>query len=197
PLNDQPSPDSPSPTAFDFATHHTPGQMQFNGTYTGSFMLLQAGIVPGDVPPGGSARPCTSFNGGRVEVPFPVELNAAPFALECWVQRAWPDSDANTHAVVVTTNLDPAANSGYALFCDDTNMWTASIGLGPGANPTFKLTTPDPASQPATMGMTFYLALTFDGNMLSLFVNPTGSPFNMTPYATLTLDPADKFAASG
>src|SRR5262249_59167809 len=58
-------------------------------------------------------------------------------------------------------------------------------------------TTADAASQPATLGTTFYLALTFDGKVLSLFANAIGAPFNMTPYAKLTLDVADKFAPSG
>jgi hypothetical protein len=113
---------------------------------------------------------------------------------------AWDDSDTNVHAVVVTTNLDPTVNSGYALFCDEKNFWNASIGLGSAG--AFKETTPAATSQPVTPGsnQVFYLALTFDGkNALNLFVSQAGAgqTFNMTPYASLTLSPTDKFAPSG
>jgi hypothetical protein len=201
PLDDQMPTDNSPPVAQDTAVH-PPGQNPFNGTYTGDVHLQQPGIVPGDND-AHDPTPCALFDvGGRVEVPFHAELNAAPFTLECWVQPAWVASDKNIHAVVVTTNLDPTANSGYALFCDDTNVWNASIGLGPGANPGFKTTTPAATSQPVMPGsnQVFYLALTFDGkNVLNLFVSQAGpaQTFNMTPYAQLTLASGDNFAPSG
>jgi hypothetical protein len=200
PLNDPPSMDTSAPVANDLA-FHPPGVKPFNGTYTGDFMLQQAGIVLNDVQ-NNLQVPCASFSGGRVEVPFHVELNAAPFTLECWVQPSWPAADTNIHAVVVTTNLDPTQNTGYALFCDNTNMWSATIGVGPGPGPGFVPTTPAPGSQPVTpgAGTIFYLALTFDGtDLLSLFVSSAGAPFNLTPYAQASLaaqPPGTKFMPS-
>jgi hypothetical protein len=196
PLDDQPPPDNSIPVAHDIASHPV-GQNPFDGKYKGSFMLRQQpGIVPLDTQ-NNARTPCASFPSGRVEVDFHAELNAAPFTLECWVQPSWLAGDTNIHSVVVTSDLDMMANTGYALYCDSTNKWGASFGDGPAPGPGFVLTTPaagSPAVMPGT-GTVFYLALTFDGiSAVNLFVTPVGSPFNMAPYATATLP--QKFVSS-
>jgi Concanavalin A-like lectin/glucanases superfamily len=196
PLNDPPGAGDTIPTANDVATHPPP---PLNGKYMDSVMLQQQpGIVPGDLQSDESRTPCAAFTAGRVEVPFHEELNGAPFTVECWVQPAWDASDTNVHAVVVTTDLN--AFTGYALFCGDSNVWAGTIGLGQTAG--FLQTTPAASSQPIMLGtgQTYYLALTFDGMDLNLFVSPVGQNFNMTPYAQASLKnqpPGTKFMESG
>src|SRR5262249_40412065 len=127
------------------------------------------------------------------------DLNPTPpFTLDCWVQPTWIADDKNVHAVVVTTNLDPMANTGYALFCDDQNFWTAVVGIGPGPTGGFVATTPAPGSKAVVPGtkQIFYLAMTFDGMDLSLFVSVAGAPFNPAPFATAKVVAPSKFVPS-
>jgi hypothetical protein len=85
PLDDAMPTDNSPALAHDIASH-PPGVNPFNGTYIGTFQLQALGIVPGDNV-NHDVTPCAIFDIGRVEVPFHVELNAAPFTLECWVQQ--------------------------------------------------------------------------------------------------------------
>lgn len=196
PLNDPPAGADMIPTAADVAQHPPP---PLNGKYMDSVMLQQQpGIVPGDLQADESRTPCAAFTAGRVEVPFHEELNGAPFTIECWVQPAWDASDTNIHSIFVSSDLNAA--TGYSLFCDNTNVWGGVIGLGQPAG--FVETMPDPSSQPIMLGtgQTYYLALTFDGIDLLLFVSPLGQDFNMNPYAQVSLKnqpPGTKFQESG
>jgi hypothetical protein len=187
PLNDK-----TKALAADIAPKASPA-MPFNGVYNDAVAIGLTGIVPGDVPLNSPTRnACASFSGGSVSVMFHAELNPdPPFTLDCWVQPTW--TDTNTHAVVISTNLDPMMNSGYGLFCDEKNMWNAVIGLGQGNG--FLTTTPTAGTPAASLGKPCYLALTFDGSVLSVFMTVVGDPFNPAPVAQATVS-VGKFAKS-
>jgi len=175
PLNDQAElPDNPDGTpAVDIIK--TPAQ--FNGTYTGTagtIKVQQPGIVPGDVPGGSStASQCAFFNGGLVQVAFQQSLNPAKFTVEAWVLPNWNKNDPPAlRAVLVSAT---SAGAGYALFAQSDNVWEAQIGTGNGNFFSLK------ATQPIELGVANYLALTFDGTTLTLFVGPVGGSLATTP----------------
>lgn len=139
---------------------------QFNGTYPGtpmgpnSFMLQQQGIVFGDVNNG--LTPCAFFNGSFVTVDFHPELNPAAFTLEAWVKPNWTAADPQVvRAVVVSLN---PAGAGYSLFATTDNFWEAQIGTGSGNFVSVKFDTG------IALNAVNYLAMTFDGMLLTLFV---------------------------
>jgi Concanavalin A-like lectin/glucanases superfamily len=175
PLDDAPptDPTDPSaPVARDNAA--PPGQTGHDGTYKGTFTLRLDGIVTGDHPAVGSAgNPCASFDVGLVDVPFSQALNpATSFTLECWVQPNWTSSDS-PRAVVVSANADqnpnPTANAGYALIATPTN-WSAQVGIG-----TTFVSVTNAQSIVSDGKTTYYLAMTFENNALSLFVGVAGA----------------------
>lgn len=179
PLDDQPSPDVSQPEATDIAPKQAP-LTPFTGFYTGpagSFTLGNTGIVTGDVDNG--LTPCASFNGGFVNVDFHKELNPAQFTLECWVKPNWTAADAQVpRAVLVSFN---SAGAGYSLFANPNNFWQVQIGTGGGNFASATATdgialSADPSLNPVT-----YLAATYDGTTLSLFVGVAEASPNVTP----------------
>jgi len=192
PLNDQPLGNTTIvPDAADIAPKPK-GVAPFNGNYEGtlntSFELNQNSIVPGD----NSSDPvCVSFNGtnGFVSVPFHQGLNAGTFTLEAWVQPNWtPANPQVIRAVLASANV--AAGAGYALFANpDTStsnyFWQIQIGTGGGAF--FSVQATQPIALPVgSQNPVNYLAVTFDGMTLTLFVGtaagglvPFASPSNM------------------
>jgi Concanavalin A-like lectin/glucanases superfamily len=155
-------------TAADAGVYH------FDGKYDGTYAPGQPGIVKGSQISGGGfgfLSPCVLFAGGKVSVPFALPLNApGPFTIEAWVKPNWTATDPQVQrAVVVSAFLDesanPTASAGYALVASG-NFWSAQIGIGTqfmGAT----------SSQPIILdGSTYYLAMTFDGTTLNLYVNP-------------------------
>jgi hypothetical protein len=182
PLDDQQSPDVSQPEAADIAPKPAPLN-PFTGLYTGpdgSFALNQMGIVPGDAQNG--LTPCAFFNGGFVTVGFQQALNPATFTLECWVSPA-PTIAGVQSVVVASANTDlsatPTANAGYALAATPDGAWAAEIGLGQ----TFFTVS---STSPILPGISTYLAMTFDGTTLTLFVGTVGGTlvsFSGTPGA--------------
>ena len=161
----------------------------FNGTYTtaapvlacdtvhksapasGQFTLGQPGLVLGDCINNDPTmvNPCAHFDGGYVEVTWQAALNPpAPFTIEAWMKPEWTSQDVMACAAIriVVGNNDNI--SGYALFATDDNYWAAGIGSG-----TAFVTARAPAgsNQTIMMGTTDYLAATFDGSTLILYVN--------------------------
>jgi hypothetical protein len=171
PLDDQPSPDVSQPEAVDIAPKQPPLN-PFTGLYTGpagSFTLNQTGIVPGDVNNG--LTPCAFFNGGFVSVGFEQALNPATFTLEAWVNPA-TGTPGVQRVVVACANVDqsatPVANAGYVLVMTQDGVWSAQIGTGQAF---FAVSSTDPI----VPDVPTYLAMTFDGTTLKLFVGIVGS----------------------
>jgi hypothetical protein len=146
---------------------------QFNGTYPdtpmgpNSFMIQQQGIVFGDVNNG--LIPCALFNGSFVTVDFHQELNPATFTIEAWVKPSWTTADAPAQRVVLASS-NFTAGAGYALFASTDNVWTAQIGIGSGNFLTLTFDTAIPLTADKTTNPINYLAITFDGMVLTLFV---------------------------
>jgi hypothetical protein len=147
------------------------GPNNFTGTYNPPVALAQPGIVPKDVI-NGAQQNCAAFGGGFVSVPFQKLLNPGVFTLECWVQPEWAANDPAVKAVVISA--DVPQGSGFGIYAS-AGQWTAIVLLGPTSTP---LT--------ATLPVTFnnigsYLAMTFDGFQLTLFVGPEDQPLIQSP----------------
>lgn len=177
PLNDKAEiPDNPDgATALDISKN------KLNGTYNGaalSVKVMQGGIVLGDVPVGTSTpNTCAFFNGGRVTVPFNQALNPAKFTVEAWVKPNWSATDMAVRGVVISLNTQ--LNAGYSLFVAN-NSWTAAVGTGAG-QPSVSL----PVTFNNNAPVTSYLAMTFDGTQLTLFVGIAGGTLTNTPSLTI------------
>jgi hypothetical protein len=187
PLDDLP----PSTTAVDI------GPNGFSGMYTavaggfppdpvnmsaaapGTFTLNnQPGIVLNDVQ-NNILTPCASFNGGFVQVKSEPQFNQPSFTVEAWVKPAWTANDvatapANRAAVVLA---DPT--SGWALIATSDNFWEATVAVMTSMGPSFF---PVKATQPITLDgiTTYFLAMTYDGTTLTLYVGIPGSALTAT-----------------
>ncbi len=138
---------------------------------SGQFTLGQPGIVAGDCINNDPTKvnPCALFEGGYVKVGWQAALNPPPpFTLEAWVRPDWTSQDVMACAafrIVVSSNT---ATTGFALLATNDNYWSAGVGDGTA----FVSARPQPGSnQTIMMGTTDYLAMTFDGSTLILYVN--------------------------
>lgn len=170
--------DAAGTTAADAGIYH------YDGQYQGNCALGQPGIVKGSQIAGGDFEfpdPCVLFFGGKVSVPFQPLLNfPGPFTIEAWVKPSSTVTEPQTRVVVASANLEESA--GFALFATPDNFWEAQVGIGMGmAN---FLSAKAGNDQPIALGTTSYLAMTFDGTTLNLYVNPV-LPFVATATATI------------
>jgi hypothetical protein len=140
----------------------------------GTLILGQPGIVAGDtVPPHdeSSARTtCIEVNGGYVSVPFDPALNptkAEGFTIEAWVRPEWSASDTAALRVIMASVDVAGGFHGYALLSSAANVWQGIVFTGGGL--TFA-TGPE-----VILDATSHLVLTYDGDLLRLFVNGTQS----------------------
>jgi Concanavalin A-like lectin/glucanases superfamily len=181
PLND-----TSGTVAVDLGVNH------FNGTYTmgpvvptynaaqqsdaspGTFTLGQPNIVAGDTINGNPAtpNPCVYFNGGYVSVPWQAALGPpvpATFTLEAWVIPNWTLADAQSDPSfrVVVASDAPATFQGFSLFASPDNLWSTSVGTG-----TQNVTATTGNNQTIVQGSLYFLVVTYDGNTLTLWVNP-------------------------
>jgi hypothetical protein len=150
------------------------GPSNFTGTYNPPVALAQPGIVPKDVI-NGAQQNCASFGGGFVSVPLQKLLNPGVFTLECWVRPGWAANDTTQAVRSVVISADGTANSGFGIFASlsagNQWQWTAIVLLG--SAPSKSLT----VSLPITFNnIGSYLAMTFDGFQLTLFVGPEDQP---------------------
>jgi hypothetical protein len=150
----------------------------------GTFQLGQPGIVPGDtVQPGNDPNvrtTCLQVNGGYVSVPFNAALNptkAAGFTLEAWVRVDWTAADTASYRCVIASRDNAAGNKGFALFASPDNFWEIWVGNG-GTGPAgwTKAT-----GEAVSFGTTSYLAVTYDGTTLTLYVDGQVSASGVTP----------------
>jgi hypothetical protein len=112
------------------------------------------------------SRHSVYVNGGYAEVPFTPELNAPRFTVAGWVRTDWtPESaPAAYRCVVFSAENDGSDNRGYALYASPENHWIAVLGDG---------TTFNTIDTGGTIALrsTDYLAVTYDGVTLKLYVN--------------------------
>jgi Concanavalin A-like lectin/glucanases superfamily len=160
-------------TAGDKAADSTDGN---NGTYqnVSQVTLGVDGLANTDTDntaasfDGGSGDP--TINGGYVSVPFNANVNPAKFTVEALVNpSAVGTGDANDyHAVVSARDIDAGKTSGYILYLHGSDF-EAWVGTG---TATWAPAVVVKAGVKPNTGP-FYLAMTYDGSTLSLFVNPT------------------------
>jgi hypothetical protein len=126
--------------------------------------------------------PCANFNGGFVSVPWQAALGApAPgqFTLEAWVIANWTDAQTNPSNRVVVASASLSAFSGFALFANSDNLWTAQVGTGSDF-----ATAVTGSNQTVVTDSLYFLVVTYDGTKLALWVNPadtTQPPDGMAP----------------
>jgi hypothetical protein len=152
------------------------------GAGFGSIAFNQPGLVKGDtVQPGNDPTvitPCVVVNGCYVEAPFVPKLLAdTAFTVEAWVRVGWSDGDPDAWRFVVEGRDFPG--KGFALFAktEDNSphvyRWAGIVGSGAAAG-FVTVTSNELTIALSSGGMPadpVYLALTFDGQMLTLFVN--------------------------
>lgn len=131
-----------------------------DGTYTGTVTLGQPGLVVGDT------DTAAQFDGStaHVAVPFNGTLNPAKFTVEALVDVA--GGEGQFRAVVSSRDIDKnGQHFGYILYASDQNKWEAWVGDG--TTGAWQIVTgPD-----VTPGKR-YLAVTYDGTTLKLYVDP-------------------------
>jgi hypothetical protein len=149
----------------------------------GAIQLAQPGIVTGDViPPLSSPLPpaCMVVNGCYVEVPFNDKfIPETAFTVEAWVRVDWTVNDPHAFRFVLDMREFTPVTTGFAILAKaDDNApgyrWTAAVGDGSTAFVPIEstgqtITLKDIA--PSATGTTVYLALTFEKQTLTLFVD--------------------------
>jgi len=138
----------------------------------GTFTLGETGIVAGDtVGDAASRNTCMKTNGGYVSVPFDAAINPTAFTIEAWVSVEWTGTDEAAFRTVIDARAVDGGSRGFALYATPDNHWEVWLGNG-GAGMAGRAiaTTPDPFPM-SLAGVTFYLAASYDGKTLTLFVD--------------------------
>jgi hypothetical protein len=167
----------------------------------GTIAFNQPGIVPGDaVIPAIPAviQPCVVVDGCYVEAPFnPKFVPLSSFTVEAWVRVGWTAGDPHAWRFVLDMrDLNPGR--GFALLAkaeDDPSTgyrWAGTIGNG-GAGTAGLTTVPGNDKIKLAGGAAppdpVYLALTFDGQTMTLFVNGELQGSMATAYMPNTVQP--------
>jgi hypothetical protein len=177
----------------DFTVQSSPPEPDvLSAAALGTIAFNQPGLVKGDaVAPALPAviQPCVVVNGCYVEVPFvPKLLVDTAFTIEAWVRVGWSKSDPsdpndpNPDAWrFVVEGRDFPGGKGFALFAktEDNSpgvyRWAGMVGNGGADAAGFTTVTSSELTIALSSGGMptdpVYLALTFDGQMLTLFVN--------------------------
>jgi hypothetical protein len=140
------------------------GSGAHNGTYTGGFTLNQSGLLIGD------SDASALFNGTTGYVSIPT--TSLPTGAGTWSVEAWVNFSSLANAPQVFFMGTNATNQAIELYYSSTNSrWQADLN---GA------TTVNGAA--ATTNTTYYLAATYDGTQLRLYVNGSlaGGPTTVT-----------------
>jgi hypothetical protein len=132
-----------------------------DGAYVGGVTLGQPGLVVGDTDTAAQFDGSTGF----VSVPRNDDsLNPAKFTVEALVDVA--GGDGQLRAVVSSRDVGADLQTfGYVLFASDQNKWAAFVGDG---------ATPEGGvvSGPDVTPGKHYLAMTYNGTTLKLYVDP-------------------------
>jgi hypothetical protein len=171
---------TPAQFPYPAASFDTPAGTFNSAAAPGTLQFGQTGIVAGDTVGGDSnvRTTCIQVNGGYVNVPFNEAFNPAnKFTIEAWVRVEWTAGDpAALRIVIDARGVNP--NTGFALYATQDNRWEASVGDGSDGVENLILAVGEPIAFEATS----YLAVTFDGTDLILFVD--GQQSSQTVQAT-------------
>jgi hypothetical protein len=192
----------------DYVVPSGPGITVESAAAPGSIAFAQPGIVAGDsIQPANDPTkitPCLVVNGCYVNVPFDPKVNpATSFTLEAWVRVDWDQSASHAWRVVLDArDFNPCTGFAIIAEADDGQPgvyhWMAVIGNGGTGAAGFTLATSD--DPPITLndpslpaGITYYLAVTYDGpsQTLILFVDgeQRGPKINPAVYVPNTTQP--------
>lgn len=139
------------------------------GKYNGGVTLGVTGLLHGD------SDPAAQLDGtsGYVSVPFAAALNPSPkFTLEMLVKIV--GGDKTLRFVVSSAHIDAVtkARFGYGVLIDAGDHWVAFAGDGTSTTQTATLT----GTTATAAGSPYYVALTYDGATMTLYVNPVTDP---------------------
>ena len=155
-----PGPDGSYPGTY--GTRADPvGKPGLSAKSPGTLNLGQGSLISND-----ASRGSIEVDGGYAEVvPFHAELNTDQFTLEAWVRTDWTEADEKAYRIVYFSR-ETAVDHGLQLHANPDNRWEVFVGDN---TPNGTLLT---ASMPIiSLGTTDYLAVTYDGTMLKLYVN--------------------------
>jgi hypothetical protein len=178
----------------------------------GTIAFNQPGIVTGDaVVPALPAviQPCVVVNGCYVQALFdPKFVPQGSFTVEAWVRVGWSKSDPSNpndpnpdawRFVLDMRDLDPGRGFGLFAKTEDNQpgvyRWAGMVGNGGASSASDAGFTTLPSSDTITLvsGGTppepVYLAMTFDGTTLTLFVNGESKGSMGTSYMPNTAQP--------
>jgi hypothetical protein len=187
---------------IDFSVQNPPEPDVLSAAAPGTIAFKQPGLVKGDavVPAIPSViQPCVVVNGCYVEAPFnPKFVPQGSFTVEAWVRVDWTAGDPNAWRFVLDMrDLNPG--KGFGLFAkpeDDqpgVYRWAGIVGNGDSGSAGFTILPSNELTITLSSGGTppepVYLALTFDGQMLTLFVNGQPQGNISTNYVPNTAQP--------
>jgi Concanavalin A-like lectin/glucanases superfamily len=130
-----------------------------NGTYDGAITYHVTGLVSPDDDDTDNFAARLDGQTAFVSVPFDANVNPPMFTVEALVQPA--AIDTNTHVIV-------SSDTGYRLLLNGSDF-EASVGSGGVFQP------PVVVNAGAQPNQAYYLAMTYDGTNLQLYVNPAAS----------------------
>jgi hypothetical protein len=180
-----------------YSVGNAPGPDVQSSAAPGSIAFAQTGIVQGDtVQPGNQfdvRTTCIVVNGCYVNVPFNAAFNPpTSFTVEAWVRVDWTATDPHAWRFVIDSR-DTGPSRGFGIYAraDDNQPgvyhWGAILGNGSPAftfaasdDPPIALNDPSLPS-----GVTYYLALTYDGpsQTLVFYVDGEQRGAKITPVA--------------
>jgi hypothetical protein len=193
-----------------FSINNPPNPNIESADAPGTIAFAQPGIVPGDtVQPANDPNirtPCLVVNGCCVNVPFNPKFNpTTSFTVEAWVRVEWDNSPPHAwRAVLDSRDFNPCTGFGIIAKAEDNQpgvyRWMAVIGNGGTGAAGFTLTTSTSDDAPITLkdtsmpnGVTYYLAVTYDGpsQTLILYVDgqQRGEKINPATYVPNTTKP--------
>jgi len=158
-----PAPDGSHPGTY--KTWTAPADPTFEADAANGVLTLgQPGLIPND-----QSRQSIAVDGGYVEVPFADVLNTTEFTVEVIVRTNWDDTAIAAYRLVLASREEVGVDvniRGLTLFANPTNNWEARIGLD---TPTAAAAVA--GAPPISLGTTDFLAVTYDGTTLALYVN--------------------------
>lgn len=111
------------------------------------------------------AKRSIRVNGGYSEIPFSTDLNTPHFTIQAFALTEWTAADPAAYRCVIFSEESAAGvRRGYSLYANPDNTWEVFIGDGTTFNSVA-------ADGPITLGTTDYVAATYDGTTLTLYVN--------------------------
>jgi hypothetical protein len=196
-----------------FSINNPPNPNIESADAPGTIAFAQPGIVPGDtVQPADDPTkrtPCLVVNGCYVNVPFNARINpTTSFTVEAWVRVDWDQNAPHAwRAVLDARDFNPCTGFAIIAKADDNQPgiyhWLAVVGNGgTGAAGFTSATSDDPPITPndpsMPNGVTYYLAVTYDGpsQTLILFVDGEQRGPKVNPATFTYLTPPNRYGSA-